>query len=370
LKFARHYIKPFLIYGIVAVTIVYISSAFRSSGNASQDPYPLAYPANFGNMIYVPADNPLTVAGVELGRKLFYETALSANNQVSCGSCHKQELAFTDGKQFSTGVDGSLTKRNSMALINLLWADNFFWDGRAKGLEQQVKFPLEDQHEMGQSMEVSAKKLNEINAYPELFSKAFGSTTINADRIAKALAQFERTLISSNSLYDKFLAGNYIPDSSQLRGMKLFFTNPQPERGIRGAACGHCHSGPKTYSELYHNTGLDNTPVDQGRAEFTNQSSDKGRFRVATLRNIALTAPYMHDGRFRSLNEVLDHYSDHIKEQPKLSPFLKGLSNEKDRTGLNLSKDEKTDIISFLQMLTDSTFITDPRFSNPSLNNN
>ncbi|MCG2614088.1 cytochrome-c peroxidase [Terrimonas sp. NA20] len=318
-------------------------------------------------MIYIPADNPLTVAGVELGRKLFYETALSGNNQLSCASCHKQELAFTDGKQFSTGVDGSSTKRNSMALVNLLWTDNFFWDGRAKGLEQQVKFPLEDQHEMGQSLNILSRKLSEIRSYPGLFRKAFGTATISGELIAKALAQFERTLISSNSPYDQYLAGKYSPDSSQLRGMKLFFINPQPEKGIRGGACGHCHSGVKTTSQLYHNTGLDTIFTDGGRADVTGQTTDKGRFRVATLRNITLTSPYMHDGRFKSLNEVLDHYSDHIDEQPKLSPFLKDLSNQKNTKGLRLTLQEKEDIIQFLQMLTDSTFIKDPRFSNPSL---
>jgi cytochrome c peroxidase len=316
-------------------------------------------------MIYIPADNPLTMAGVELGRKLFYETALSSNNQISCATCHKQELAFTDGKQFSTGVDGSMTKRNSMALVNLLWTDNFFWDGRAKGLEQQVKFPLEDQHEMGQSLETSSRKLNAGKLYPELFKNAFGTTTISGELIAKALSQFERTLISSNSAYDQYLAGKYSPDSSQLRGVKLFFSNPQPEKGIRGAACGHCHSGVKTSSQLYHNTGLDTFFTDGGRAAITGQASDKGRFRVATLRNIALTSPYMHDGRFKSLNDVLDHYSDHINEQPKLSPFLKDLSNQKNGKGLRLTAQEKSDIIQFLHMLTDSTFINDPRFSNP-----
>lgn len=346
-----------------------MAAAFRS-GTDPQEPYKLEYPANFGNMIYVPADNPITVAGVELGRKLFYETALSANNQISCGSCHKQELAFTDGQRFSTGVDGSFTKRNSMALINLLWADNFFWDGRAKGLEQQVKFPLENPHEMGQSLNISSRKLTAIKSYPALFKKAFGSSTINGELIAKALSQFERTLISANSTYDKYLSGNYAPDSAELRGMKLFFTNPQPEKNIRGAACSHCHSGPKTYSELFHNTGLDSTSIDKGRADFTGQDYDKGRFRVATLRNITLTAPYMHDGRFSSLNEVLDHYSDHIKDQQRLSPFLKGLSNEKDKEGLRLTQNEKADIIRFLYMLTDSTFIKDPRFSNPSSKNN
>lgn len=350
---------------LLMLCMAWMAAAFRSGERVKDGAYPLDYPAYFGNRIYIAADNPTTKTGVQLGRMLFYEKALSADGSISCGSCHKQELAFTDGRKLSAGIDGTPTKRNAMALVNLLWVNEFFWDGRAKGLEEQAKVPLTDPHEMGQPLDVSVRKLMEMEMYPPLFRAAFGSDSINGERITKALAQFERTLISANSPYDRYLDGNYSPSESAARGMALFFGNPQPDRQLRGAACGHCHSGPKTFSQVYHNTGLDSVLRDAGRADFTNRGADSGRFRVATLRNIALTAPYMHDGRFQTLDEVLDHYSDHIVDLPELSPFLQGRSNEQGAVGLKLTSREKEDIVAFLHLLTDSTFIQDSRFSNP-----
>jgi cytochrome c peroxidase len=335
---------------------------------ATNTPLPLRYPGYFGNRIFIPAGNPVTEEGVYLGRRLFYETRLSANNRMSCATCHRQEFAFTDGKPFSTGVDGTLTERNSMSLANLLWVHNFFWDGRANGLEEQAKTPLTNPHEMGQSLQASAQKLQATQSYPLLFKKAFGSTMITGDLLVKALAQFERTLISCNSRYDKYLRGEYQPTASELNGIALFFANPDPAKNIRGAACGHCHGGPKTFSELFHNNGLDSLPRDAGREEITQQSIDKGRFRVVTLRNIALTAPYMHDGRFKALSEVVDHYNEHIQQSATLSIFLQNNSNTVNGSQLNLTGQEKKDLIAFLHLLTDSTFIKDKRFSDPLLN--
>ncbi|MCE7038767.1 cytochrome-c peroxidase [Dyadobacter sp. CY312] len=331
------------------------------------EPYPFKFPANFGNRFIIPADNPTTKEGVHLGRMLFYETKLSANNKMSCGTCHEQKLAFSDGRPVSLGVDNSFTKRNSMALVNLLWVRNFFWDGRSPSLETQAVFPLTDPHEMGQSLEVSVLKLSKTKNYPRLFEKAFGIPKISPQLIQNALAQFERTLISADSNYDRYLAGTYTPTERELRGMNLFMNPPSPERSLRGANCGHCHGGPKTFKELFHNNGIDSTFSDPGRKNFTGDSADNGRFRVPTLRNIALTAPYMHDGRFRTLEQVLDHYSDHVQESETLSTFLKGVSNEKNGSHLSLTGEEKVSIISFLHMLTDTTFINNPEFSNPHL---
>lgn len=314
------------------------------------EPYELKYPANFGTRTYIPADNPTTREGVALGRMLFYEERLSANNKLSCASCHKQEFAFTDNQRFSFGVDGTATRRNSMSLANLLWVQNLFWDGRAGSLEQQAVVPLTDPHEMGQSLEMSSKKLSETKVYPPLFEKAFGSRQIDGDKIAKAISQFERTMISANSKYDVYLRGEIKLSESEKRGLTAFSLK---------ANCVHCHGGTKTMIELFHNNGLDSTFADAGREDFTKSTNDKGRFRVATLRNIAVTAPYMHDGRFKDLKEVLDHYGDHIVESPTLSPFL---GREK------LTEQEKEDIISFLHTLTDNDFITDPRFSDPGSN--
>lgn len=330
-----------------------------------QEPFNLEYPAYFGGRFTIPEDNPMTKEGVHLGRMLFYETKLSGNNQVSCASCHQQKLAFTDGKPFSVGIDGSLTKRSSMSLANLLWVRNFFWDGRSNSLEAQAVFPLTDRHEMGQSLSESATKLKKASSYPELFRKAFGTPDISEDRIVKALAQFERTLISSNSPYDQYLKGEYIPSDQELRGMNLFMTGPQPQNNIRGANCGHCHGTPKLFKELFHNNGLDTVAKDVGRMEFTGQEMDRGRFRVPTLRNIALTSPYMHDGRFKTLQDVLDHYNDHIQQSETLSPFIAEATNLAGGKSLLLSEDEKKDIITFLHLLTDSTFITNKEFSDP-----
>jgi cytochrome c peroxidase len=265
------------------------------------------------------------------------------------------------------GIDGTLTKRSSMSLANLLWVRSFFWDGRSSSLEAQVIVPLTDPHEMGQSLAASTEKLKKTSVYPGLFRKAFGSPEISADRIVKAIAQFERTLISANSPYDQYLNGNYQPSAQALRGMNLFMTTPSPEKNIRGANCGHCHGTPKIFIELFHNNGLDSVPKDAGRMELTGQDIDRGRFRVPTLRNVVVTSPYMHDGRFKNLQEVLDHYNDHIRQSATLSPFIAEATNQSGGKSLLLSEDEKKDIIAFLHTLTDSTFINNPEFSDPHI---
>ena len=353
----------------ILITII-LMAGLSIAGFRRQGPEPLHidYPVYFGNRTFVPDDNPTTVEGVALGRRLFYEKALSANQQISCGTCHRQELAFTDGTVFSTGVDGTLQPRNTMSLVNLLWVRNFFWDGRVAGLEMQAAIPLANAHEMGQSLEASAALLSKMPAYKSLFSKAFGTDSITGEGIVKAISQFERTLVSANAPYDQYLRGEYEPTPSELNGIRLFYGNPDAARNIRGAGCAHCHGGPKTYIELYYNNGLDAVPADSGREKISGQSYDRGRFRVVSLRNIALTAPYMHDGRFNTLKEVLSHYNEHIKPSKTLSPFLQGVgnSNAPDGLTLGLTDDEKKDLVAFLRMLTDDGLIKDKRFSNPS----
>ena len=333
-------------------------------------PVPVSYPEYFGNHFSIPEDNPITEEGVYLGRMLFYEPALSFTNQVSCATCHQQQLAFTDGKRFSAGADGVLQPRNTMSLANLLWVRRLFWDGRATGLEKQAETPLTGQHEMGQSLQAGAEKLFRKGFYEPYFKKAFGSDSITGEKIVKALAQFERTLVSANSRYDMFLRGMYKPSESELNGISLFYSGPDPARHLRGASCDHCHGGPKTYNELFHNNGLDSVPGDAGMEKLTGQATDRGRFRVVTLRNIALTAPYMHDGRFTTLEQVVSHYNEHVQQSSSLSPFLQNLSNNTNGTSLDLTRQEQKDLVAFLHMLTDSTFITDKRFSNPFIKEN
>ncbi len=339
-------------------------ASWHPEGQVLPTPLAIDYPSYFGHRISRPPANPTTVEGVRLGRMLFYEPALSASGKVSCASCHKQQFAFADDRRFSAGVDGTLLSRNTMSLANLLWVRQFFWDGRTRGLEAQAKEPLTHPHEMGQALAISVRKLEQSELYPAYFRAAFGIDRIVGDHVLNALAQFQRTLVSAGSLYDHYLRGGYVPSDSENRGMALFFNAPggQP----RGAGCAHCHGGPQTYQELFHNNGLDAFPPDSGRKAVTGQEYDNGRFRVTTLRNIALTAPYMHDGRFQTLKEVVDHYSEGVANSQTLSPFLKDRDGKPTR--LRLSSQEKIDLLAFLQLLTDSTFITDERHSNPFKN--
>lgn len=346
--------------GILILTMAFITKEFIPRGE-----YVLEYPKNFGNRYIIPADNQMRKEVVYLGRMLFYEPLLSANNKISCVSCHQQRLAFTDGKRLSIGVSGKTTKRNSMSLANILWVRQLFWDGRASSLEEQAMGPLTHPDEMAQSLAVSCQKLEKTRLYPTLFMAVFHTKKITPELITKSIAQFERTLISANAKYDQYLAGTISLNHQESNGLKLFSSLPQPENGVRGAGCIQCHGGAKTYIELFHNNGLPIDEMDLGRFEITQNIIDKARFRVPTLRNIALTAPYMHDGRFKTLEEVLDHYNDHIENVPNLSPFLKNNSNEKNGKNLALTVQEKQDLIAFLHTLTDSSFIQNPAFANP-----
>jgi len=243
---------------LIMTGLVFVLSGWISFDSAiDTGPYSFVYPANFGNRISIPEDNPTTKQGVYLGRMLFYEKKLSANNTLSCASCHKQERAFTDDKAFSEGVDHTPTARNAMSLTNLLWSRKFFWDGRAANLEEQAVFPLTNPHEMGQSLAGSVKKLEATTQYPAVFKLVYGDGAITGDRIVKAISQFERTLISCNSYYDQYLRNAYKPTTQELKGLELFMNGPDPAKGIRGANCAHCHGGTKNYMELFHNNGLD-----------------------------------------------------------------------------------------------------------------
>lgn len=360
-------VEIWLVIMMALICLTFLSFLITNHEKEQPEPYQLQYPAYFGGRFTIPADNPMTKGGVYLGRKLFYETRLSKGNQFSCANCHQQKLAFADETSFSMGIDG-LTKRNSLSLANLLWVRNFFWDGRVASLEAQAVIPMTDPHEMGQALAVSVEKLKQDAHYPLLFKAAFGSTEISEEKMLKAIGQFERTLISAHSPYDDYLNGKYQPTEQELRGMNLFMTSPTPEKNIRGANCGQCHGSPKMYKELFHNNGLDSViKRDAGRMGITGQQMDNGRFRVPTLRNIALTAPYMHDGRLKTLEEVVDHYNDHIQESETLSPFIAKTTNQPGGKSLLLSEQEKKDIISFLLLLTDSTFINNPDFSDPNL---
>lgn len=357
--------------GLVATSFVFVLiflAACQKEKENEQTPFnPEPYVLDHGLLppLMNPSDNPLTVEGVKLGRMLFYERKLSGDGTQSCGDCHRQEHAFTDTAQFSVGIAGLHGRRNSMGVFNMLWNFNgFFWDGRAQLLRHQALLPIQDPLEMNETLDRAIAKLEEIEAYQEQFRKAFGSPNINEEKISLALEQFMNSLVSSNSKYDKYLAGELTLNPEEERGRKLFFTEYNaffPDES--GADCAHCHGGLNFSNNQYMNNGLDLGPdiKDEGRKEVTGLPGDRGKFKVTSLRNIGLTAPYMHDGRFRTLEEVIDHYDHGLKDSPSLNPALRSTMG----TGLRLTEQQKSDLKAFLLTLTDYEFISDPRFQNP-----
>jgi cytochrome c peroxidase len=332
-------------------------------------PYVLTVPAGFPTPV-IPADNPLTNEGVALGRMLFYETKLSSNGTMSCGSCHQQNKAFTDGLAKAVGVNNSLNPRGTMSLANVMWSTTLTWDGAFSTLEAQALKPIENPIEMHQPLTVGVSKLQASSTYPPLFQAAFGTKVITNDLVLKALTQFERTLISGNSRYDKFIATRQGLSADELAGLTLYSTHISP-RIVRGAECFHCHTMPlmsSNYAAQFFNNGLDLTFSDLGRGGVTRLPADNGKFVAPSLRNITFTAPYMHDGRFTTLEQVLDHYSDHVQmTSPGLDNNLSlGINDPIFNPGrMGLTATEKRQVIAFLKTLTDSTFIADKRFSDP-----
>jgi len=318
-------------------------------------PYTIDIPPGFPEM-NIPADNPTTVEGIALGRKLFYDKILSRNNVQSCASCHNQANAFSDnGRIFSIGADGSIGNRNSQALINLGFNRHFFWDGRSKTLEEQALEPVKNPIEMHQSWATAAAKINAQPDYVTDFKAAFGYEKIDSTMVAKALAQFMRTMISSNSRFDKYARHEINLTPSELNGFVIFNT----ERGD----CFHCHNLDGGYlltDNLFHNNGLDSEFTDLGLGAITGDPYDDGKFLTPTLRNIALSAPYMHDGRFATLEAAINHYNFGGEASLTVDPLMKHVG-----TGLNLSAQERADLLAFLNTLTDEEFIQDARFSAP-----
>ena len=311
----------------------------------------------------LPGDNLLTEQGVKLGRMLFYETRLSGDNSLACASCHKQENAFSDTNRFSTGIDGLEGHRQAMSAVNMLWNTNgYFWDGRAQKLRDQSIIPIQDDLEMNETMENVVEKLEQDTLYKHQFFRAFGSEDISSHRIGLALEQFMNSIVSYRSKYDLFLEGEATFTEKEELGMELFFEeyNPYfPETS--GADCGHCHGGKNFSSQEYMNNGLDSIYNDNGRYDVTGLESDRGAMKVTTLRNIELTAPYMHDGRFKTLEEVIDHYNEGLRYNASLDPALAMTMG----TGLMLNNTDKDALIAFLRTLTDSILIQDSRYASP-----
>lgn len=302
--------------------------------------------------------NPVTNAGATLGRMLFYDKRLSANQTVSCSSCHQPEHGFSDPGRFSVGFEGGLTSRNSMGLTNARYylRGNFFWDERAATLEEQVLQPIQNPVEMGMNLNDLVTRISAEPFYPPLFQNAFGSTEVNSTRISRALAQFIRSIVSSSSKYDLGVASNFSNFTAQENAGRNLFNGP--------ARCATCHGSDNFVpGNAIFNNGLENPYSDKGLAEITGRSTDEGLFKVPSLRNIELTAPYMHDGRFATLEQVVDFYNNGITSHPNLSPPLRTPNGQVLR--LNLNPDQKAALVAFLKTLTDTSVTSDPRFSDP-----
>jgi len=313
----------------------------------------------------LPADNPLTEQGVQLGRMLFYEPLLSKDGSQSCASCHNQSDGFSDTLQFSIGVDMLEGKRQAMAIFNMAWHSNeFFWDGRAHLLRDQSLLPIEDPLEMNETLENVIAKLSDTEMYRDQFMRAFGSEEITAEKMSLAMEQFMLSIVSYNSKYDKYLAGQVELTESEERGRILFETEYNPFfPEFSGADCVHCHGGANFENDQYMNNGLDNDAniTDIGREEVTQDPADRATFKVPSLRNVAVTPPYMHDGRFQTLEEVIDHYNSGIQESSTTDITVLNTMD----TGLFLDEQDKQDLVNFLKTLTDDTFLNEEAYTSP-----
>ncbi|MEZ5007997.1 MAG: cytochrome c peroxidase [Chitinophagales bacterium] len=325
-------------------------------------PYQLEIPGalklNFPPPV-IPADNPLTEEGVALGRKLFFDPILSADGTQACANCHLPSSGFTDNRQFSPGIDGIVGNRNSMPLFNAAWnfGERFFWDGRSRGLEEQALEPVTNPIEMHNTWVNAMSSLQAHPDYPELFNQAFGTSIIDSSLVTKAIAQFERTLISGNSKFDRYLLDEINLSPAEFRGLNVFMAE-------EGGDCFHCHGNPANplwTDNDFHNNGLDSFFTDKGLENVTGNPFDRGKFKTPSLRNLVFTAPYMHDGRFATIDEVLEHYSTGVKVTTTTDPLMQFSF----QGGVQMTPEEKSDLKAFLLTLTDSSFITNPAFQAP-----
>lgn len=337
-----------------SIALAFLLSACQPQSDLQNLPYQPEYvqpahPHGFPPM-RIPPGNPLTKAGVALGRKLFFDPILSKDSSIACSSCHQPELAFTDGKALSTGAEGRMGKRSAMPLLNVgFYAKGLFWDGRVATLEEQSLHPVRDTLEMRHSWPILLQKLQAHGEYPSLFRQAFGIKNhkeMDSTLVGKALAQYERTLISADTKFDRVMREEAQFTPQEKRGWAIFF---DASPAVPTSECNHCHVDPLFSTLNFENNGLvatlslDDYP-DKGRGAITGNRNDNGLFRVPTLRNLKYTAPYMHDGRFKTLDEVLDHYASGGHPGLNVSPNVRKLK---------LNKQDRADLIAFLNTLND-----------------
>ena len=349
----------------LCVTLVFGCAKDPVNNEVVYDPSPYVLETgNFPNP-NIAADNPLTIEGVKLGIMLFFEPQLSLDGSMSCGTCHRQENAFSDTNRFSIGVHGLPGKRQAMAVFNQAWNTNgFFWDGRAILLRDQALMPIQDTLEMAETLENVVAKLSARQMYRDQFKRAFDDEPISPITISLALEQFMNSIVSVDSKYDRFDRGEVTLTDSEERGRELFFAEYNPFfPEVSGADCAHCHSPKNFENDQYMNNGLNAAGnfSDIGLEAVTGLSSDRGKMKVTSLRNIELTPPYMHDGRFHTLEEVVEHYNSGIQNSPTLDITLANTL----QTGLMLTEQDKADLVAFLKTLTDETLMTNEEYANP-----
>ncbi len=332
----------------IALSICVLIFAFISCQNQNLEPeIEFFVPKNFPKPVYDLSKNPITNAGFELGKALFYDGLLSKDGSISCGSCHQQQASFTQhGHDLSHGINDLLTLRNALPIQNLAWQKEFFWDGGVFNLDLFAISPIEAHNEMDETLTNVLNKLRNHAKYPAMFEKAFGTKEVTTARFLKALSQFELMCISANSKYDKYVRNEGVTlTNDELGGLQLFKQK-----------CATCHTGELFSDFSYRNNGLPiGNEEDTGRGRITLNKEDNYKFRVPSLRNVEATRPYMHDGRFRSLETVLDHYEKGIMQSQALDNQLKN--------GFSLSADEKQKIIAFLKTLTDEEFMANKLLS-------
>ena len=297
--------------------------------------------------------SPLSVEGIKLGRYLYYDPIVSIDSNISCASCHIQIHAFSSPANTLGNVKGIATPRNVMAIINLVWTENLTWDGRSAGLLKKVHGSYANPFGMNGEQEVVLNRLKKDTSYANQFERIYGSNQITHENAIDAIRQFITTLISSDSKYDRYLRQEENLSEAEFAGMELFFT----EKGD----CFHCHGTKLLTNNDFHNNGLDSTFTDIGRGNITDYAYDDGKFRATTLRNIEYTGPYMHDGRFETLEEVIDFYSDSLVVSETIDPLMKKIH----QGGVQLSIEEKANLKAFLLTFSDTSFIHQTSFSTP-----
>lgn len=321
--------------GIPIIAALLIVGGFLSQSGA-EGPYTLELPLGLQKEVaYIPPDNPLTSKKIDLGRQLYFDGRLSADGTVSCATCHAPDKGFSDGRPTSTGIKGQVGKRNAPVTFNRIFSQEQFWDGRSPSLEDQALGPVQNPIEMGHTLKGMVATLSAIKGYREQFRQVFG-TTVTASGVAKAIAAFERSLVCGNSAFDRYEDGDDAALSErELRGLDLF-----REKG----SCVRCHTGFAFTDERYHNIGVgfDKQNPDLGRYDVTKKESDKGAFKTPTLRHIAASAPYLHDGSAKTLEDVIEFYDKGGIKNPNLSDEIKPL---------NLTTTEKAELVAFLESL-------------------